>query len=100
MSLPLLQQTSDGTLLSLKLQPRSSKNQIGPVVGNQLKIHVTAPPVDGEANEALVRFLAEQLGCARGAVQFVKGQTSRNKVLLFKGLSSNEVSKLLSLTHL
>ena len=88
----LLQETAGGALLSVKVQPRSSKNQVGAVLGAQLKISITAPPVDGEANAALVRFLAETLGCPRGAVQIVKGETSRNKSILLKSLSIYEVA--------
>ena len=53
-----LRETSGGTLLSVKLQPRASKNEIGEPLGNELKIKVTAPPVDAAANQALIELLA------------------------------------------
>ena len=56
----------DGVLLSVKLQPRASKNEIGAPLGDELKIKVTAPPVDAAANQALIKLLAEKLDCARG----------------------------------
>jgi uncharacterized protein (TIGR00251 family) len=85
-------------LLSLKVQPRASKNEIGEVVGAELKVKVTAPPVDSAANEAVLRLLAEKLGCPRGAVQLLRGATSRHKQVLVVGMKAEEVAaKLLPL---
>ena len=78
----------DGLLLSVKLQPRASMNEIGEALGSELKIRVTAPPVDSAANEALVRFLADQLGCARNQVELVRGHSSRKKLIKLHGISS------------
>ena len=94
MSLPLpgFLQVRDGAVwLSIKLQPRASKNEIGEALGNELKIKVTAPPVDSAANEALVRLLAEELDCSRASVQLVRGQTSRHKIVVIQALSASEV---------
>ena len=65
----------DGALVSLKVQPRASTNEIGEPLGHELRIRLTAPPVDSAANDALQRFLAEQLGCPRSHVQLVRGHT-------------------------
>jgi uncharacterized protein (TIGR00251 family) len=81
----------DGTLLSVKLQPRASTNEIGSPVGDELKIKVTAPPVDAAANEALVELLAEKLDCARGRVELVRGHKSRHKVLKLQGFTPEDV---------
>jgi uncharacterized protein (TIGR00251 family) len=78
---------SDGLLLSVKLQPRASVNEIAEPLGNELRIKVTAPPVDAAANEALLRLLAETLDCPRGRVELVRGHTSRHKVVKLHGLS-------------
>jgi uncharacterized protein len=59
-------------------------------LGEQLRVRLTAPPVDGAANEALVRFLAERLGVARGAVRVVSGETGRSKVVAVEGISVSE----------
>jgi uncharacterized protein len=83
-------------LLSLKVQPRASRNEVGEVLGDELKIKVTAPPVDSAANEALLRFLAELLGCSRGAVALVRGQTSRHKVVSIRGVSAAAVEQKLA----
>jgi uncharacterized protein len=79
-----------GICLAVKLQPRAARNEIGPPLGNEIKIKVTAPPVEGAANEALIRFLAETLGCPRSAVQIVRGQTSRHKTVAIAGLGAAE----------
>ncbi len=96
MTIPgFLRVQSDGVLLSVKLQPRASVNQIGEALGNELRIKVTAPPVDAAANEALVRLLAETLDCPRNHVQLVRGHTSRHKTVKLYGLSPEAVlSKL------
>ena len=86
----------DGTLLCVKLQPRASTNEIGEPLGGELRIKVTAPPVDAAANEALVRLLAERLDCARGCVELVRGHKSRHKVVKLRGLTPEEVSKKLT----
>jgi len=82
-----LRETSGGTLLSVKLQPRASKNEIGEPLGNELKIKVTAPPVDAAANQALIELLAKTLGCSRGKIELLRGQTSRHKTLMLHGFS-------------
>jgi uncharacterized protein len=94
-----LQSQPNGVVLSLKVQPRASKNAIGEALGNELKVKVTAPPVDSAANEALVRFLAEVLGCSRGAVQLVRGQTSRHKQVLIQGMSAEAVAGKLKVSN-
>ena len=94
---PFLKAGPDGVCLSLKVQPRASKNEIGEVANGELKIKVTAPPVDAAANEALLRLLAECLHCPRGAVQLIRGQTSRHKQVLIRGMSAEAVLEKLRL---
>jgi hypothetical protein len=86
-----LKETAGGTLLSVKLQPRASKNEIGSPLGDELKIKVTAPPVDGAANQALVELLAEKLNCSRGKIEILRGHKSRHKVLQLHGFAENQV---------
>lgn len=90
---PFLKAQGDVTYLHVKVQPRSPRNAIGEPLGNELKVKVTAPPVDSAANEALVKFLAEILGCPRRAVQLVRGATSRHKVLSIQGISAESVAQ-------
>src|SRR6266513_1127733 len=92
MSFPtFLRPAADGVLLSVKLQPRASANEVGEPLGNELRIKVTAPPVDAAANEALVRLLAERLDYPRSKVELVRGQTSRHKLVKLYGISVEEV---------
>ncbi|HWX19634.1 MAG TPA: DUF167 domain-containing protein [Candidatus Binatia bacterium] len=92
MSLPaFLRAQPDGALLAIKLQPRASVNQFGEPLGAELRIKVTAPPVDAAANEALVRFLAETLDCPRNRVELLRGHTSRHKTVKLHGLSAEDV---------
>jgi uncharacterized protein len=86
-------------VLSVKIQPRASKNEIILTEGNGLKIRLTAPPVDGAANEALVKFLAGELGVAKSRVEIISGQTSREKIIRVKGLGSEDVERLLNIKH-
>ena len=92
MSFPgYLRAAADGVLLSVKLQPRASANEVGAPLGNELRVKVTAPPVDAAANEALVRLLAERLDYPRSRVELVRGQTSRHKLVKLYGISVEEV---------
>ena len=78
-------------MLAVKVQSRASKNEIGEVIGNELKIKVTAPPVDSAANEAIVKLLAQTLACPRGDVRIVRGATSRHKTLAIRGMTATTI---------
>jgi uncharacterized protein len=92
MTIPgFLRAQADGTLLSVKLQPRASAAEIGGPLGAELRIKVTAPPVDAAANEALVELLAGRLDCARGRVELVRGHKSRHKIVKLHGFTPEEV---------
>ena len=75
--------------INVRVIPRSSKNRIG-WEGETLKVWLTAPPVDGAANEALLKFLAAHLNLPKNALQIVHGATGRQKVLQIEGLTDNE----------
>jgi len=81
----------DGLWLAVKVQPRSSVNEIVEPLGAELRVKVTAPPVDSAANEAVLRLLVERLDCARNQVELVRGHTSRHKVVKLHGLSVAKV---------
>ncbi len=93
---PFLREQPDGVLLSVKLQPRAGRDEIGEPLGNELKVKVTAPPVDSAANEALVRFLAAKLDCPKGAVELIRGHTARHKTIKLHGLSAAQVAARLA----
>lgn len=84
---PFLRAHADAVYLAVKVQPRASRNEIGEVLGNELKVKVTAPPVDSAANEALIEFLADELGCSKSALQIARGVTSRHKTIVIRGVA-------------
>lgn len=92
-----IEQSADGVRMRLRIQPRASHNEVTGFHGDAVKIRLSAPPVDGAANESLVRFLAEQLGVTRSAVRLVSGQSSRLKVVAIHGLRVEEVTARLNL---
>jgi uncharacterized protein (TIGR00251 family) len=87
----------DGVTLFVKAQPRANTNEIVGVHGTELRVKITAPPVDSAANEALVRFLAEELGVAKNQVQLVRGASARHKAIKVIGLKAEEVKRRLGL---
>jgi len=87
---------SDGVTIAIKVQPRAPVNEIGGTHGAELRVKVTAPPVDAAANDAVVRLLAEAIGCARANVEIIRGHTSRHKVVRIHGVDSATVSAKLS----
>ena len=85
------------TELKIRLVPRSSRDQLVSCLGDQLKIKITAPPVEGRANQALIAFLAKQLGIAKSRVELVGGETSKQKRILIHGLNLDEIHALLKI---
>jgi len=83
--------------LSVKAQPRASRNELAGLLGAELRIRVAAPPVDDAANEALARFLAGTLRLPRGAVQLRRGRASAHKVFEISGLAPAEAAHRLGL---
>lgn len=75
------------TLVKVYLQPRSSKNEIGGLYRDGIKVKVTAPPIEGKANEALIRFLASEFGIPSSHIEILKGHRSREKTLKILGLA-------------
>ncbi len=77
--------------LDVMVQPRASRAKVGPVHGDRLKLAVTAPPVDGEANAAVIELVAAALGVPRSAVTVIAGASSRRKTIRVRGLSAEAV---------
>ncbi len=69
------------TLVKVYLQPKSSKNEVVGPYRDGIKVKVTAPPVKGKANEALIRFLAKEFGISPSCIEIIKGLHSRQKTL-------------------
>jgi uncharacterized protein (TIGR00251 family) len=85
-------------VLSVRIQPRASRNGIVLMESGGIKIRLTAPPVDGAANEALVRFLADTLSVPRYQVEIVTGHTSRDKIVRVTGMEQEEAERVLNQT--
>ena len=87
-----LRATADGVTLDVLVQPRASRARLGPVHGDRVKLAVTAPPVDGEANAAVIELVAKALGVGRGAVAVTAGHTSRRKTVAVRGVDAARVT--------
>ncbi len=87
----MLQESNNGITLNVRVVPRSSRNQIIGVEGDVLKIKLTAPPVEGAANAALIEFIADWLGVRRSAVSIVSGDKARNKIVRVAGVTIEQV---------
>lgn len=86
----------DKTVLKVKLIPRSSRNEIvGYMDDGTLKIKLTAPPVEGQANQAILKFLAGILNTPAGAIEIISGKTSHNKLIAIAGLKQDKVNTLI-----
>ena len=95
MSLPCLRQTDAGVEIFLYLQPRASRNKVVGLQGDELKISLTAPPVDGAANKACCTFLAKLCGLPKSCVKLISGDTSRHKRLLLEEADFKKIRCLL-----
>ena len=82
-------------VLSLHIQPGAKKTEVVGLHGDALKIRPAAPPVDGKANQALIDFLSEKLGVAKGGVDLVSGASSRAKRIRIAGLTAAAVRQIL-----
>jgi len=86
-----IKNSPDGVTFAVKVHPRAKKNAITGEVGDALKLALTAPPVDGKANEACIDFFAKLLNLPRSSVTIAAGQASRNKVIRVAGLTAQQV---------
>ena len=91
-----IRDTAGGATFAVKVHPRAKKNVITGVVGDAFKVALTAPPVEGRANEACIEFFANLLDVPRSSVTIAAGQNSRNKVIRVAGLSAEQVRQRLA----
>ena len=82
-----LHETAKGISFSVKVHPRARKNAITGEVGDALKLALTAPPVEGKANQAVIEFFAELFAIPRSSVTIASGETSRSKIVRIAGVS-------------
>jgi uncharacterized protein (TIGR00251 family) len=85
----------DGAVtVDIQVKPRSSREAVGPVQGDRLLVSVNAPPVDGKANEAVVRVLADTFGVSKSAVTIVRGETGKKKTVRLAGVTAATVMRV------
>ena len=83
--------STTSTTLTVRVQPKASRNACNVDDGGRVRIALTAPPVDGAANEALIEFVADRLDIAKRCVRLVSGGKSRDKTIAIDGLSIESV---------
>jgi len=89
-------ETARGVTFAVKVHPRARKNAITGTVGDALKLALTAPPLEGRANQAVIEFFAELFQIPRSSVTIASGETSRNKVVRIAGLGRTAVEQRLA----
>lgn len=83
--------STDGVVIDLLVQPRASRDKLGPAHGDRIKLAVTSPPVDGEANARVIEVLAKLFGVAKRDVEIRAGRSSRRKTVYLRGVSAEAV---------
>lgn len=93
--MPPVDAAPGGTLIRLLVQPRASRNEVVGLHGDEVRVRLAAPPVDGAANDALTRFLAAALDHPRSRIRVRAGHASRRKTVLVEGLEPGVVRERL-----
>lgn len=86
-----VEQSREGVTFSVKVHPKAKRERISGLLGDALKLEITAPPIDGKANEACVSFFSKLLKVPRSSVTIAAGLSSRNKVMQITGISAASV---------
>ncbi len=89
--------TKDGVKLPVRVQPRASRSEVAGIHDGALRVRVTAPPADGEANRELRRILSKALGIPASQVEIAHGHRARSKMILIRGLRPGQVKEALDL---
>ena len=95
-----LKQTANGITFSVKVQPRARKNAITGAVGDALKLSLTAPPVEGKANQAVIEFLADFFDIPRSSVTIASGKTNRLKIVHIRGIRLDHLQQRFAAVNL
>lgn len=89
----MLKETKDGQVLTLRISPNASKNEIIKTPEG-IKIKITAQPIDGKANKALVEFLAKQFKVPKSYFEIIRGETSKDKSVLINNIDAGKVNQI------
>lgn len=92
-----IKETQNSVTFKVRLIPRSSRNAVLGEQEGALKIALSAPPVEGAANQALIKFLAEVLGVRKSAIKIMAGGKSKNKMVKVEGIKEVMVRNLIKL---
>lgn len=91
----MIEKTEKGIILSLYIQPKSSRTRIIGMHGEELKIQISAPPVDGKANQALIKFFSKQLKVSKKQIHLLSGHQSRHKRILIEDCTEEQIEKII-----
>lgn len=90
-----IKDSPEGCIVELHIQPQARKNEIIGLYNDKLKVKISAPPIDGKANQFLIEFLAEVLNVSKSSIRLLKGESSRQKQFLIRGLPPSQVEEAL-----
>lgn len=90
-----IKETPEGVTFPVRVLPRSSRNEIAGEHEGALKVKLTAPPVEGAANKALIEFLSDKLGVAKSGIEIIIGKSGRSKTVRVSGIGADKVLRLL-----
>jgi uncharacterized protein len=93
-----IRDTPRGAIIEVRIQPRARKTAVTGFLGSTLKVALSAPPVEGRANEALVEFFSDLFRIPRSAVQILSGEHSRMKVIAITGRTAGELMPIIEET--
>jgi uncharacterized protein (TIGR00251 family) len=88
-------QSGNDTIFPIIVQPRAGSNQISGILGGEVKVRVTSPPVDGAANTLCREFFAKLLHIGKSKVTIVSGEKSRHKIIKIEGVKSSKVAEII-----
>lgn len=89
----MIRKTNEGIIVNLRISPNAKKNEIIRD-GDIIKVKITALPIDGKANKALVEFFAKNFKIPKTSIEILKGETSKEKTILFKTMDEDKVNNL------
>jgi uncharacterized protein (TIGR00251 family) len=90
-----IKETPEGVTFKIRVQPRAAKNQLAGAYEDAIKVRLTAPPVDGEANQACIEFFAKLFGVGKSQVELAAGHTGRSKIIKVLGVTEEQALQVL-----
>ncbi len=93
--LPFIRETAQGAALEVTVQPRASRTELAGAHEGVLKVRLTAPPVEGEANRECLKFLAKLLDLPKSRLELIQGHKSRRKTILIRDMAAEQLQSLL-----